>query len=106
MLQEKIKEKIRKIQEKIKERIEYFEPWGRLLSLIQLTEDKMPINIQEISKIVHCSSQHAQDLILTLLEENKEIGSYNKEEKIYTKGVNVDDYLSQAIKIAEDSSDE
>ena len=46
-----------------------------------------------ISKVVNCEPDQARELLILLLEENEFIGTYNREEEIYTKGLNIDDYI-------------
>jgi hypothetical protein len=72
---------------------EWFSPWDQLLTLIQVTEDKLPVELNEIAKVVNCEESHAEELIGLLLMEHSTIGNYDKERKIYTKGVNINSYI-------------
>lgn len=81
------------IEQSFENRKIWFDPWERLLSLIQVTEDNMPIELSKISEIVDCREDHAENLVIWLLEENSYIGGYDKTAKIYTKGVKIQDYI-------------
>jgi hypothetical protein len=81
----------------INQREVWFKPWKALLTLIQITEDGMPIALSRISEVVNCSEAHAEDLIKLLLSENKYIGDYDENQKVYTKGVNIKDYIQMIL---------
>ncbi|MHA2252671.1 MAG: SBBP repeat-containing protein [Candidatus Kariarchaeaceae archaeon] len=87
----------------IDNRKQWFAPWGPLLSFIQVTEDGLPIELAEIANIVRCEDNHAEELIKLLLNENPVIGKYDGQQKIYTKGVDIDSYIKMILsKIRED----
>jgi hypothetical protein len=85
------------ISNAINQREVWLKPWKALLTLIQITEDGMPISLDRIAEVVSCSEDHAADLVKLLLSENKHIGEYNEQEKIYTKGVNIKDYIQMIL---------
>jgi hypothetical protein len=93
----------KKIKEKINEQRELFAPWSRLLTLIQLTEDRAPVKLNKIAKIINCPEKQAEHLILLLLKENETIGTYNKKDQVYIKGhdvsVLIDNYIKQVRQI-------
>jgi hypothetical protein len=85
------------IHKLINDRKQWFTPWEPLLSFIQVTEDGLPIELTEIAKIVRSEESHAEDLIKLLLNENPVVGTYDQDQKIYTKGVNIDSYIKMIL---------
>jgi hypothetical protein len=85
------------INKAVNQREIWFNPWKGLLTLIQITEDGMPIELSRISEVVSCSETHAEELVKLLLSENKYIGEYDEKDKVYTKGVNIKDYIHMAL---------
>jgi hypothetical protein len=79
------------------QKVKWFSPWKSLLSLIQITEDGMPIELTRIAEVVSCTEKQAEKLLGLLLLENSLIGSYDKEKRVYTKGVNIKEYLEMII---------
>ena len=94
------------LKAKIIKQREFFTPWPQLLTLIQLTEDRAPVKLSEIAKIVNCSEEQAEHLIVLLLQEDESIGKYDNVNKIYTKGRDVDviiqSYIKEVRKIIDD----
>jgi hypothetical protein len=90
------------ISNTITQREVWFDPWKALLTLIQITEDGMPISLDRIAEVVSCSEDQAADLVKLLLSENKHIGKYDDQEKVYTKGVNIKDYIQMILSQLED----
>ncbi|MHA2029010.1 MAG: hypothetical protein ACW99A_17405 [Candidatus Kariarchaeaceae archaeon] len=86
-----------KIKNIISEKQSWFEPWDRLLSLIQMTQDGTPIHTSEISKVINLDTVHTEELLDLLLKENELIGTYEKESKIYTKGTLIEKYLNSIL---------
>jgi hypothetical protein len=93
------------ISNAINQRETWFKPWMALLTLIQITEDGMPISLDRIAEVVSCSETHAADLVKLLLSENKHIGEYDEQEKVYTKGVNIRDYIQMILSQLDDIED-
>jgi hypothetical protein len=82
-----------KINEAFEQKKNWFKPWTPLLSLIQITEDGMPISLERVAEVVQCPEDHAENLIESLLKENHLIGTYDSNKRIYTKGANIEDYV-------------
>jgi hypothetical protein len=84
----------------------FFAPWPQLLSLIQITKDRAPIDLSKIAKIVNCTNEQAEKLIQLLLKEDETIGSYDLQEKVFTKGFAVEalieSYITRVKKIIKD----
>lgn len=95
---ERIGAKLNTIEKVTSERLEWFAPWSALLKLIQITEPQTPIGISEIMEVIYQSEIHSEELLILLLQENTYIGTYDKENKIYTKGIRAEAYLEQALK--------
>ncbi len=79
------------------ERKKWFAPWQQLLTLIQITEDGVPVSLDKIVEVVNCPEKQAEDLVKLLLSENELIGTYNSEAKVYTKGINVNVYIEKIL---------
>lgn len=84
-------------QKIVDSKIIYFEPWKRILDLIQLTKDAEPIPLHKISHIINTDYTHAEELLIMLLKDDKNIGKYSPQEKIYTKGIDIKDIVSNYI---------
>ncbi|MHA2168725.1 MAG: SBBP repeat-containing protein [Candidatus Kariarchaeaceae archaeon] len=91
------------IQKLINQQKDWFTPWEPLLSFIQVTEDGLPIELAEIAKIVRSEEKHAEELLELLLNENPVVGTYNSDQKIYTKGVNINYYIKTILSKLEES---
>ncbi|MFX1508498.1 MAG: hypothetical protein ACFFDC_20650, partial [Promethearchaeota archaeon] len=87
-----------KLNAQISQKKEEFAPWPRLLTLVQLTEDGTPVKLSEIAKIIDCSEEQAEHLIILLLKENKLIGKYDTENEVYIKGHDVSTLIQTYIK--------
>ncbi|MFX0113576.1 MAG: hypothetical protein ACFFB3_03430 [Candidatus Hodarchaeota archaeon] len=74
------------IQTVLRERREWFAPWPRLLTLIQVTEDRMPIALNRIAEIVGCDEPRAEMFLIALLQEDESIGEYDATRQMFTKG--------------------
>ncbi|MFW9917764.1 MAG: SBBP repeat-containing protein [Candidatus Thorarchaeota archaeon] len=81
------------ISNTITEKKQWLSPWPRLLKLIQLTEDRMPVDLATIAEVVGCAENQAESLLESLLEENATIGQYDKTKKLYTKGHDLENLL-------------
>jgi hypothetical protein len=79
-----------------------FAPWEQLLSLIQVTEDEVPVELKEIAKVVNTDMEHAELLLKLLLNENELIGIYDEQRQIYTKGVGIDSYIDSILTLIKD----
>ncbi|MHA2249130.1 MAG: hypothetical protein ACXAD7_02155 [Candidatus Kariarchaeaceae archaeon] len=86
-----------KINIAFEQKRDWFKLWQPLLTLIQITEDGMPIELNRISEVIQSSSRVAEELLEQVLLENPQIGSYDKNRKIYTKGTNIQDYIDLII---------
>ncbi|MHA2252126.1 MAG: ABC transporter substrate-binding protein [Candidatus Kariarchaeaceae archaeon] len=76
----------------------FFAKWGALLSAIKIAEDGMPIALSKLAEIVQTTEEHTEELLLLLLEENTMIGSYYASGKVYTKGVDIKDYIEHLLR--------
>ncbi|MHA2249667.1 MAG: SBBP repeat-containing protein [Candidatus Kariarchaeaceae archaeon] len=85
------------VRSAIDQRKEWFEPWEALLTLIQITEDEVPISIDEIVRIIKTDEKHAEELLVLLLKENSQIGKYHSDRKTYVKGIGIEDYIALAL---------
>ena len=95
-----------KINDKITHQRELFAPWPQLLTLIQLTEDRTPVTLSEITKVIDCPEEQAEHLLILLLKENKTIGTYDAKDQVYTKGhdvsVLIQSYLKKVKEVIKD----
>ena len=76
----------------------WFGPWEALLELIRVTGDNVPVNLSRIVQITDTSEDQAKDLIKLLLLQNPLLGKYDETTKIYSKGIEVDDYIDFVLK--------
>ncbi|MFX1283979.1 MAG: SBBP repeat-containing protein [Promethearchaeota archaeon] len=91
-----------RINNSISHRLEFFTPWSRLLTLIQLTEDRTPVKLSEIANIVNCPEEQAEELITLLLKENDYIGKFDDKDKVYIKGHDVNELIQNYIKLVKE----
>jgi N12 class adenine-specific DNA methylase len=68
------------------------------LTFIQFSQDGLPIELKKLAEVASCDLVSAEKLVLTLLKTNLFIGTYDIEEKIYTKGIDVNDYIESILK--------
>lgn len=100
VLSSDLDKKMDKLDQSFANKKEWFSPWQPLLTLIQITGDGMPISLDKISEVTNTSKVQAEDLLLALLNENPEIGSFDNQDKMYTKGTDVSKYLEDAMKMS------
>ncbi|MHA2251804.1 MAG: hypothetical protein ACXAD7_15685 [Candidatus Kariarchaeaceae archaeon] len=86
----------------LEEKIIWFEPWSSMLEFIQITVDGDAISISKISEIIRCQEEQAEKLLMMLLNQNSWIGTYNVEQRTYTKGTNINDYLENMLSKVKD----
>ncbi|MCE7736783.1 MAG: hypothetical protein GPJ54_18010, partial [Candidatus Heimdallarchaeota archaeon] len=78
-------------------RKQWFEPWQRLLTLIQMTQDGLPIELIKIAEVIQGTEDQAENLLELLLEENTMIGKYDGSKRVYTKGTNISQYIQSML---------
>lgn len=89
-------QQLRSYKDKVWEaRKEWLQPLRPLLTLIELTQDGYPIDLGRMSKVMQCTENQAEALLLTLLKDNQSIGIYDYKTQVYTKGMNISDDLKQ-----------
>ncbi|MCY3412840.1 MAG: hypothetical protein INQ03_14480 [Candidatus Heimdallarchaeota archaeon] len=81
------------LKKAINDQTNWFEPWDRLLTLIEITGDAQSISIERIASVVALQEWHAAELIQLLIKNNPMIGEYDSEKQVFTKGLNVERYL-------------
>jgi len=77
-----------------------------MLEFIQLTEEGNEIHISKIAEIMRCSVDQAEELLTALLVKNSLMGVYDKSNKRYSKGTNINEYLSKMLEDAKRFNDE
>ncbi len=93
-----------KIEESIDTRKNWFKPWQSLLTLIQVTEDGVPLELDKIVEVIDCHIDQAENLLKLLLLENPHIGKYDPISKVYNKGVDIQSYLSDILSKLKDGT--
>ncbi|MCE7733560.1 MAG: hypothetical protein GPJ54_01695 [Candidatus Heimdallarchaeota archaeon] len=93
----KLKTAISNYEEIIGSRKQWFEPWQPLLTLIQMTQDGLPIDLVKIAEVIRCPEDQAENLLELLLIENKLVGTYKKSNRVYTKGTNISNYIESML---------
>lgn len=88
---------IAKLEQIFEIRKQWFDPWQPLLTLIQMTQDGVPIEPNRITEVIRCPEYQAENLIGLLLEENTMIGKYDHSKRIYTKGTNISQYIQSML---------
>ncbi|MCE7737100.1 MAG: hypothetical protein GPJ54_19595 [Candidatus Heimdallarchaeota archaeon] len=88
---------ISKFEKLINERKIWFEPWQPMLTLIQMTQDGLPIDLARIAEVIRCPEDQAEKLLKLLLAENSLIGLYDASKKLYTKGTNISQYIESML---------
>lgn len=78
-------------------RKKWFIPWQPLLTLIQMTQDGLPIELTKIAEVIQCPEDQAENLLKLLLEENTLIGNYDNAKRVYTKGTNISQYIQTML---------
>ncbi|MCE7734090.1 MAG: hypothetical protein GPJ54_04370 [Candidatus Heimdallarchaeota archaeon] len=78
-------------------RKQWFEPWQRLLTLIQMTQDGLPIDLAKIAEVIQGSEDQSEKLLELLLDENAMIGTYDVSERVYTKGTDISQYIQSMM---------
>ena len=95
--QDQIVNQIETIELELNNQKVFFEPWDKLLDLIQQTQEGIPVNISRIAQLTHCSEENAVGLIKLLLQEHPTIGEFLELEQVYIKKSGVEDAIDKLI---------
>jgi hypothetical protein len=94
----KINELSTNISQRINKKSQFLSIWTPMLELLKITEDNVPTSLQKITQIVNTNEEHARTILVSILEEYPMIGRYDTENELYTKGINVEHYIVEALK--------
>ncbi|MCY3411779.1 MAG: hypothetical protein INQ03_09120 [Candidatus Heimdallarchaeota archaeon] len=94
------------ISDEFDTRIKWFEPYQKILEIIQKTQAGIQVALNRIADLSGASLEQTEGIIKLLLEENPEIGEYLEFEQVYIRGADVgsaiDDLLDNFEKFERD----